>query len=200
MNPAIRTCAGVPALSMFANGDGTPIVIDTTTDVPYYVKKNVITSLQQEGVRGGIRKTTDQTIGNLGATWVPIINYINQVFVDHPDVDTDLANGTIAFHKAGQYMLFANIEMGFTSDNNSSRKTGLRLFNVTDNAAIPNANVNLYAGAYSAGFANSTSIPVDLSPALVGKNIRIELGGGDTFAAVVLRTVILSAVLVGSVL
>jgi hypothetical protein len=199
MSQFIRTADRAPILADFKDSEGTPIVIDTITDIPYYLKKNVITSLQQEGVRGGIRKTTDQTVGALGATWVSITNYTNQVFVDHPDVDTDLANGTIAFHKAGQYMLTANIEMSFTSDNNSSRKTGFRLFNVTDNVAIPNATVNLYAGAYSAGFTNSTSIPLDLSPALAGKNIRIEIGGGDTFAAVVFHAVMLSAVSVGPV-
>jgi hypothetical protein len=203
MSQFIRTADRAPKLNDFLDSDGTPIVIDTTTDIPYYLKKNVITSLQAGGgevVMGGIRKTTDQTIGSLGAAWVPITNYTVQVFADHPDVDTDLANGTIAFHKQGSYMLTANIEMTFTSDNNSSRKTGLRLFNATDNAAIPNASVNLYAGGYTAGFANSISIPVEVSPTTVGKILRFEIGGGDTFASVTLRAVLLSAVSLGPLL
>ena len=201
----VRRSAGMPRLSDFASSDGTPVVIDISTSIPYYLKNNVPTPLASPTtvaaavVMGGIRKTTDQTIGTLGASWVPIMNYTSQVFSNHPYVTTDLTAGTISFAKAGDYMLTANIEMTFTPDNNSSRKTGLRLFVVTDNAAIPNASVNLYAGGYTAGFANSSSIPVQLSAAMVGKNLRFEVGGGDTFAAAILRTVLLSAVSLGPI-
>jgi len=203
MSEFIRTIDRTPILIDFRSSNGTPVVIDLLTDIPYYLKNNVPTSLQAGSgsvVMGGIRKTTDQTVGNLGATWIPITNYTTQVFADHPDVDTDLAAGTIAFHKQGSYMMTANVEMAFTSDNNSSRKTGIRLFDVTDGAAIPNAMVNLYAGAYTNGFTNSTSIPVEISPSTVGKNIRLDIGGGDTFANVILKAVLLSAVSLGPLL
>ena len=202
MSRYIRTVSKQPKPENFADSDGTPIVIDTLTDIPYYLKKNVPTSLRASGevAMGGIRKTTEQTVGNLGATWIPITNYTTQVFADHPDVDTDLAAGTIAFHKAGSYMITANVEMDFTADNNSSRKMGLRLFNVTDNIAIPNASLNLYAGAYASGFANSSSIPVEISASAVSKNLRLEIGGGGAFANVVLHAVLLSAVSLGTIL
>ena len=206
MSEFIRTIDRTPILVDFRSSNGTPVVIDLLTDIPYYLKNNVPTSLAAPTtvaaavVMGGIRKTTDQTVGNLGATWIPITNYTTQVFANHPDVDTNLAAGTIAFHKQGSYMVTVNVEMAFTSDNNSSRKTGIRLFDVTDGAAIPNAMVNLYAGAYTNGFTNSTSIPIEISPSTVGKNIRLDIGGGDTFANVILKAVLLSAVSLGPLL
>ena len=45
MSQYIRTKAGVPTLTDFASGEGTPIVIDVTTGLGYYLYRNVVMPL-----------------------------------------------------------------------------------------------------------------------------------------------------------
>ena len=45
MSQFIRTCARMPRVSDFAAGDGTPIVIDVTTGIGYYLYKNIVMQL-----------------------------------------------------------------------------------------------------------------------------------------------------------
>jgi len=45
MSQYIRTKAGVPILTDFASGEGTPIVIDVLTGVGYYLYKNIVFQL-----------------------------------------------------------------------------------------------------------------------------------------------------------
>ena len=42
MSQYIRTKAGVPTLTDFASGEGTPLVIDVTTGIGYYLYKNIV--------------------------------------------------------------------------------------------------------------------------------------------------------------
>ena len=42
MGGDVRTTVGVPKLSAFANGSGTPLVIDTATGVGYFTDKNTV--------------------------------------------------------------------------------------------------------------------------------------------------------------
>jgi len=45
MSQYIRTKAGVPILTDFASGEGTPIVIDVLTGIGYYLYKNIVIQL-----------------------------------------------------------------------------------------------------------------------------------------------------------
>jgi len=45
MSQYIRTKAGVPVLTDFASGEGTPIVIDVLTGIGYYLYKNIVFQL-----------------------------------------------------------------------------------------------------------------------------------------------------------
>ena len=45
MSQYIRTKAGVPQVSDFASGEGTPIVIDVLTGIGYYLYKNIVMQL-----------------------------------------------------------------------------------------------------------------------------------------------------------
>ena len=45
MSQYIRTKAGVPQVSDFASGEGTPIVIDVLTGIGYYLYKNIVFQL-----------------------------------------------------------------------------------------------------------------------------------------------------------
>ena len=45
MSQYIRTKAGVPILTDFASGEGTPIVIDVLTGIGYYLYKNIVFQL-----------------------------------------------------------------------------------------------------------------------------------------------------------
>mgnify|MGYP001306856954 CR=1 FL=1 len=42
----VKTKQGVPILRDFAGADGTPIVIDVTTGIGYYLHKNLVYPLQ----------------------------------------------------------------------------------------------------------------------------------------------------------
>jgi len=147
---------------------------------------------------GGLRKTTNQNIGALGAAFVAITNYQAPIFANEFGIATDAANGTLTFARPGNYVLTANIDATFTQDNNTSRSTILRLFNVTDNIAIADASARLYAGGYTAGFQSSNAIAVNIN-AVVGKALRLEIGGGSTFAAFNIAQAAFSAQSVGPV-
>ena len=129
----------------------------------------------------GMRKTIDQVIGSLAAAYVPITNYQGEVYTDPFGVSWNLANGTLAMERVGNYTLSIGLDCTFTADNNSSRSTKLRLFNVTTNQAVPDASSNVYAGAYVAGLVLNGPIPVTIS--VPNQVLRLELGGGSTFAA-----------------
>ena len=133
-------------------------------------------------VLGGLRKTTNQNIGNLAAAYVNIVDYQAPVFNDEFGIVSDLTAGTIMLTRLGDYLLNVNLECTFTSDNNSSRNTNLRLFNVSDNIAVPNALTALYAGAYTAGF-QSSIVTFITRQAPVNKLFRLQVGGGSTFNA-----------------
>ena len=45
MSQYIRTKVGVPTLTDFASGEGTPIVIDVLTGIGYYLYKNIVIQL-----------------------------------------------------------------------------------------------------------------------------------------------------------
>ena len=141
-----------------------------------------VTTLERLTVaRVGIRKTTAQSLGSLGTTWVTIANYDTPVFVTPIGGSFSLANGSISVTTADDYIYTTTVEFACTSDNNSSRKIELRFFNLTDNVPIANANVFLYVGAYAEGVASSFSIPVNVS-ALVNKAICMQIRGAQNFA------------------
>lgn len=131
--------------------------------------------------RGAIRKTTAQNIGNLGASFVPIVNYQTNVFTDNVDVVTNLVNGTVLVTSSGLYEFTVNLDVIMTSDNNSSRFFKLRIFNVTDNVAVPLTTTNIYIGAYVSGFSFSQTAPLDFELIGINKDYRVEIGGGDAF-------------------
>lgn len=142
--------------------------------------------------RGGIRKNvTTQNIGNLGASWVPITNYDISVLATNSGDPTnitkgvilDLTAGTITLTTAGDYVLIATISTQFTSDNNSTRIYGLRIYDVTAAAPVGNADTTIFIGAYASGNTSSFSIPATATAGLVGHALRMEVGAGSAFAS-----------------
>jgi len=148
---------------------------------------------------GGLRKTTSQVIGNLGAAYVPITNYQTEPFDPTFGLIVDQLAGTIAFTRAGNYQVSVNFEASYTPDNNSSRNTHVRMFNITLGQPILNGDSNLYAGAYTAGFFNSATINAVIVSAFVGNTMRLEVGGGSNFAAFTVLQVMFTALSVGPV-
>lgn len=65
MEPEVRTYPGTPPTTAFGATIGTPIVIDTTTDTPYYLKSpgDVVTAFAGGG--GGGTGTVTHTVGAL---------------------------------------------------------------------------------------------------------------------------------------
>lgn len=64
MSPEVRTYPGVPPVGAFGATDGTPIVINTATDTPYYLKSpgDVVTPFAGGGGGTG---TVTHTVGAL---------------------------------------------------------------------------------------------------------------------------------------
>lgn len=71
MSPEVRTYPGVPPVGAFGATDGTPIVINTATDTPYYLKSpgDVVTPFA-----GGGGGTVTHTSGALTADLVLVGN------------------------------------------------------------------------------------------------------------------------------
>lgn len=142
-----------------------------------------VTALEDKA-HGGLRKSATQAIGAMGAAFISIVNYQVSTFSDSPHITLNLANGTLSTDKEGNYLLIVSLEIDYTPDNNSSRKFKIRLFNVTDNIPVPGVDAFMYAGGYTAGTSAGFTIPFNISPGALGKLFRLEVGGGDTFAAV----------------
>lgn len=145
---------------------------------------------------GGMRKITDQVIGALGATYIPIKPYDSIIYNTNVNINTNLVDGTFRILKQGNYNLIINLSTTLTPDNNSNRNFHIRLYNITDSIPIPNSEYAIYIGAYSGGSANSTTIGIYLDTN-VNKDIRVEVGGGSTFANF---TVVSASVAINSVI
>ena len=60
MGGDVRTTVGVPKLSAFANGSGTPLVIDTATGVGYFTDKNTVVPITG-GSASGVTSVNGET-------------------------------------------------------------------------------------------------------------------------------------------
>ena len=84
-SPAVRTYAGTPPASTFNSADGTPIVIDTTTNLAYYLNAGVVTGL------GG-----NVNVKNFGAVG-------NGVTDDTAAINSAISTGKSVFFPDGTY-------------------------------------------------------------------------------------------------
>jgi len=148
---------------------------------------------------GGMRKTLDQAFGTVGATFMPVTSYTVNVFDPPSGVTTDIFAGSLHIDEKGLYNLVINLVMSFTPDNNSSRIMHFRIFDITDNIPVPNTDTTMHVGGYSGGISQSFSVALSVTDALVGKHLRVEIGGGDTFAAVLLTAALFSVTSIGAV-
>jgi hypothetical protein len=144
-------------------------------------------SVLENKAYGGIRKTTDQVIGTLGAAYVSIINYQTNSFSDNKNIVVNLLNGTLSFNTPGNYTFIIGLAVVFTQDNNSSRFFNVRLFNTTDNVVASNTTLSYHVGGYLAGTTLSITGTVYIPPGSENKEYIIQIGGGDTFATTVVN-------------
>jgi len=122
-----------------------------------------------------INATHAQTIS---AAWTPVLNY-NAALAAPLGVTQDTALGTLFVQQVGTYSVSITGAVPFTP-NNAGRSFFLRLFNVTD-AAVAAGPVQIFVGRDIEGANIAVSAMFHI--VLPGKAIRVELGGGDTFAA-----------------
>jgi hypothetical protein len=112
----------------------------------------------------------------LGAGWTPLDNY-DRDSVTPKRVTTDLLAGTVTFDHIGTYRINVNVNLSHDQQANS-RKTNVRLFNVTDATALPNIiTMSIGDNQTATNIAVSSLMEIDASN--VNKSIRVELGGGD---------------------
>ena len=137
---------------------------------------------------GGIRKTTSQTLGTLNATWQTISNYQSNVFTTPIAVTSNLANGSLAPGLAVAATMIVNLEATLTADNNTGRVIDLRLWNTTDNVQVGTQTVQIFVGAYQAGFYVSISFPAQIDASAVGKTVVVQVNSTSTISNVVVTS------------
>jgi hypothetical protein len=135
---------------------------------------------------GGMRKTSFQNVGNLGAGWVTVNNYQVEVFTTHQLITVGLVQGTLAPTALMNCVFQFNAEFTFTSDNNSSRNFHVQLYSNINGAVVPNADLLINVGAYAAGATISEAIPTSVQT--TNNEFVIRIGGGSTFAAFVITS------------
>ena len=135
--------------------------------------------------QGGIRKTSNQAVGTLGAAYVTVTNYDSVAITPIGGLTLDLAVGSVETTYPTNYVVTVNTTFSCTPDNNSSRFTYYRLFNATDNAPVADSERIIYVGAYAAGGTINLSSPLALPALLFGKKLVVQIGGGSTFASVI---------------
>ena len=136
-----------------------------------------------EAVFGGMRKTTQQVIGALGAGWVPITNYQAEVFLNPQGIVSDFASGEFALTEPGNYLITLSFDTTFTASAVTGRAYNLRLYDVTNAAAVPDMEEHCFIGQFASQFTPHTTLPLTVTTALVNAQIRVEIGNGDVFAA-----------------
>lgn len=182
----VRSYLGVPPLAVFANGTGTPIVIDSLTGIAYYHYQNRVLPLfpgKVNAAYGGLRFQGAQAIA-LGTGWTRIANYNYEVFVPPIRMLVNAAAGTIEVLYAGEYQLSLSISMVF-DESNAGRSYFARLARATDNTPATDAQeifVGRNAGGSSIGNTLVFHLDFDQGP------LVLEIGGGDVFTNVVLRS------------
>jgi len=139
--------------------------------------------------KGGIRKTSNQTIATLSTAFVAVTNYDVPLYPTSSGVTVNLVAGTVTAAKAGDYLIIANLDATCTSDNNAGRTVTVQAWDAVANTAMPNAEVKVFVGAYAAGFQASVSIP--FTAAADNKSIVMKINA----VANISNVVILSAVI-----
>ena len=139
---------------------------------------------------GGMGRATNQVLGTLGAAYVNIANYTEQRFNPNVNVTTDLVTGYYSVLRASVYNL--SFEFGFTCTSvNTGRNFNARIFNVTDNVAIGDV-FPIFVGRDTDGGSASASVLFNLPAAGVGKNLVLQLGGGDSLSTFTITHMVLS--------
>lgn len=70
----IRTTSTTPVASDFTSTEGTPVVVDESTDIPYYSKDNVPTPLQATGGKRYITTTVTLDFPSVAANNMEVLN------------------------------------------------------------------------------------------------------------------------------
>jgi hypothetical protein len=126
-------------------------------------------SVLENKAYGGMRKTSVQTIGTLGTTWVNIVNYTATTFDANNNVNVNLTTGTISPTVAGQYNVIVNFEFTCTVNNNNSEQFNIQLYNVTDAVMMPTTTMSVWQGANQNGAAISAIAPFTITAANINK-------------------------------
>ena len=184
---------GVPPAGAFGStgGQGSPIVINDATAQPFYYKarQGVTPLADPRVVNAAYAQINSLTPMNIvvNAGWTPMVNYLNSM-VDPVIVVPDRANGTLSTTEAGVYLLNISFDLTF-NEVNASQNYFARIFNVTDSLEM--ANLEFFVGRNTGGSSAGVSVLANATGG--GKLIRLELGGGDTLANVVRKSITFGA-------
>ena len=201
MSQYIRTKAGVPTLTDFASGEGTPIVLDVLTGIPYYLYKNIVypAHVPLEPVVStagsiGMRMTSNKTIV-LGSGWTRMTNYLEAIALPSLGFSYDLVAGTITFNYNAPFVLIVQGELTF-SEEQSGTNFSVRLFNVTTGVAFSNA-MRIPVGRNQAGAVIAVTALFDAP--VIGQAYALELGGGSTYTNEILNSLQFSVLSTASI-
>lgn len=117
---------------------------------------------------------------NIGATWDPLNQY-NTVPFTPLGMTLDQATGQFTFTSEGVWELTFQISLAH-NESNASRRTGVRLFDVTNSAAGNDAVIGIGRNTDATNF--GATFWVDIDDVQVGNSYRFEIGGTDTLSSV----------------
>jgi hypothetical protein len=118
MGSDVRTTPGVPPLSAFASGEGTPLVIDEATGMGYFAKKNTVVPLiSGSGVNtpsfaAGVPVMTQSFANNVAAK---VTGFTTQS--ETPDSGFNPTTGDFTVPVTGWYSFTAWASVGMTPAN-----------------------------------------------------------------------------------
>lgn len=135
-------------------------------------------NLPKLGGYGGLRTTTGAVLGDLiSPAWVAIP--FSGIAVNNPvNVTQDPGNNQLSLGIAGVWAVTTYLTIEFTRNQTDDRILYLRFWNATDGVEVSAAPFPIYIeqGVTGDNYA-IPAVPVDISSALVGKSLQIQIGG-----------------------
>jgi len=129
------------------------------------------------GAYGSLSITTEVADSDYGAGWEPLDFFMAQGVVPL-NMSMNL-NGIFVFNDSGAYK-FSVAGLFFHNNAGQERDINLRIFNITQGVVVTQSIVDTPSGSRS----TVVNVMVLLDVAIVGDQLRLEIGGGDTYTQV----------------
>lgn len=130
----------------------------------------------------GMRLSSPVAAGDLGAAWVPLNQFDENLHPDRGPIETDIATGRFKFTETGWWDIQLQVDFSH-NELNSGRQTNVRLWNVTDG--------NQWGNTYPIGTGRdqgvttiNATIRTEETTNVIGDDFEFEIGGGDDYTTI----------------